>query len=100
MPRLPERRGGLSGASPRARIESAQRGHVRTPQPRSVDDLTQRELEILGLMADGLFNREISERLWLAEETVKTHVHHVLRKLGARSRAHAVAIALRGGLID
>jgi NarL family two-component system response regulator LiaR len=51
-------------------------------------------------MADGLFNREISEGLSLAEETVKTHVHHLLTKLGARSRAHAVAIGLRGGLID
>jgi NarL family two-component system response regulator LiaR len=51
-------------------------------------------------MADGLFNREISDRLWLAEETVKTHVHHLLTKLGARSRAHAVAIGLRSGLID
>ena len=51
-------------------------------------------------MADGLFNREISEHLWLAEETVKTHVHHVLTKLRARSRAHAVAIALRRGLIN
>ena len=62
--------------------------------------LTTRELEVLSLMADGLFNREISTRLWLAEETVKSHVHHVLRKLGARSRAHAVAIGIRNGLID
>ena len=62
--------------------------------------LTQRELEVLSLMADGLFNREISRQLWLAEETVKSHVHHVLTKLAARSRAHAVAIAIRSGLID
>ena len=71
-----------------------------SPPPRAVEELTRRELEILGLIADGLFNREISERLWLAEETVKTHVHHVLTKLGARSRAHAVAIALRSGVLD
>jgi DNA-binding NarL/FixJ family response regulator len=63
------------------------------------DPLTPRELEILGLIAEGLFNREISDRLWLAEETVKTHIHHLLTKLGARSRAHAVAIGLRSGLI-
>lgn len=68
--------------------------------PGELVPLTPREIEILKLMADGLFNREISDRLWLAQETVKTHVHHVLTKLGARSRAHAVAIGLRSGLID
>ncbi len=51
-------------------------------------------------MAEGLFNREISERLWLSEETIKTHVRHILRKLSARSRAHAVGIAFRNGLIE
>lgn len=51
-------------------------------------------------MADGLLNREIASELFLAEETVKTHVHHVLGKLRARSRAHAAAIGLRSNIID
>lgn len=87
------------GRIPPFRERSAQVEHRASP-PRALEQLTARELEILGLMADGLFNREISERLWLAEETVKTHVHHVLTKLGARSRAHAVAIALRSGVLE
>ena len=51
-------------------------------------------------MAQGLFNHEIASRLFLAGETVKTHIHHLLGKLGARSRTHAVAIALRQGLLE
>jgi dTDP-4-amino-4,6-dideoxygalactose transaminase/DNA-binding CsgD family transcriptional regulator len=67
------------------------------PQP---VDLSAREREILKLMAQGLFNHEIAGHLFLAGETVKTHVHHVLRKLGARTRTHAVAIALQDGLLE
>jgi dTDP-4-amino-4,6-dideoxygalactose transaminase/DNA-binding CsgD family transcriptional regulator len=62
--------------------------------------LSAREVEILGLMAEGLFNHEIAGRLFLADETVKTHIHHVLVKLQARSRTHAVAIALQQGLLE
>jgi dTDP-4-amino-4,6-dideoxygalactose transaminase len=51
-------------------------------------------------MAHGLFNHEIAKRLFLAPETVKTHIHRLLGKLDARSRTHAVAIALRQGLIE
>ena len=51
-----------------------------------------REIEVLQLVADGLVNREIGERLFLSEETVKSHVRHLLAKLQARSRAHAVAV--------
>jgi DNA-binding NarL/FixJ family response regulator len=80
---------------PRPEIER----EVDAPR-RLIEPLTPRELEILELIADGLFNREISNRLWLAEETVKTHVHHILTKLDARSRAHAVSIGLRSRLID
>ena len=66
-------------------------------QPRYA--LTDREFEVLQLIADGLANREIAERLFLSEETVKSHVKTLLEKLHARSRAHAVAIALRDGVI-
>ncbi|HWG56712.1 MAG TPA: LuxR C-terminal-related transcriptional regulator [Gaiellaceae bacterium] len=60
---------------------------------------TMREIEVLQLVADGLVNREIGQRLFLSEETVKSHVRHLLAKLQARSRAHAVAVGFRRGLI-
>jgi DNA-binding CsgD family transcriptional regulator len=58
-----------------------------------------RELEVLQLISEGLVNREIGTRLFLSEETVKSHVRHLLAKLQARSRAHAVAVGFRRGLI-
>ncbi len=60
---------------------------------------TGREIEVLQLISDGLVNREIGQRLYLSEETVKSHVRHLLAKLQARSRAHAVAVGFRRGLI-
>ena len=60
---------------------------------------TAREVEVLRLIGDGLANREIGVELFLSEETVKSHVRHILAKLQARSRAHAVAVGFRRGLI-
>ncbi len=60
---------------------------------------TAREIEVLQLISDGLVNREIGVRLFLSEETVKSHVRHLLAKLQARSRAHAVAVGFRRNLI-
>ncbi|HEY3544389.1 MAG TPA: LuxR C-terminal-related transcriptional regulator [Gaiellaceae bacterium] len=60
---------------------------------------TMREVEVLQLISDGLVNREIGQRLFLSEETVKSHVRHILAKLQARSRAHAVAVGFRRGII-
>src|SRR3954462_174743 len=60
---------------------------------------TMREIEVLQLISDGLVNREIGHRLFLSEETVKSHVRHLLAKLQARSRAHAVAVGFRRGII-
>lgn len=62
--------------------------------------LTDRELEILQLLADGHENNEIARRLYISLETVKTHVRRLLKKLEARSRTHAVAIALRQKLVE
>ncbi len=61
---------------------------------------TMREIEVLQLISEGLVNREIGNRLFLSEETVKSHVRHLLAKLQARSRAHAVAVGFRRGLIS
>jgi DNA-binding NarL/FixJ family response regulator len=60
---------------------------------------TMREIEVLQLISEGLVNREIGVRLFLSEETVKSHVRHLLAKLQARSRAHAVAVGFRRGII-
>jgi DNA-binding NarL/FixJ family response regulator len=69
------------------------------PQKEAEQQPTAREIEVLRLIAEGLVNREIGRRLFLSEETVKSHVRHLLAKLQARSRAHAVAVGFRRGLI-
>lgn len=69
------------------------------PRQAPSDILTQREHDILKLVADGGTNGEIASILHLSEETIKTHIRHALPKLGARNRAHAVAIALRKRII-
>ena len=62
--------------------------------------LTQREREILQLLADGMSNAEVAQRLFISQETVKSHVRHILAKLEAETRTQAVAIALREAMID
>lgn len=61
--------------------------------------VTKRELEILTLMADGLSNKEIAERLFVSENTVKTHSSRLFEKLGARRRTQAVQVGQQAGLI-
>ena len=69
-------------------------------RPKKAGILSARERQILQLLADGCSNREVSERLVLSVETVKTHVKHILAKLDAEHRTQAVAIGIRQSLIE
>lgn len=80
IPSVDHRLAERAGLMPRPR-------HERSPDP-----LTAREVEVLNLIRSGLSNREIATTLWIAESTVKVHVHNVLRKLGARTRTEAVSM--------
>jgi DNA-binding NarL/FixJ family response regulator len=73
---------------------------ARLAQHLGEDDLTIRELEVLGLIRDGHRNKQIADRLAIAETTVNFHIKNLVGKLGANDRAHAVAIAIRRGLLN
>jgi DNA-binding NarL/FixJ family response regulator len=72
----------------------------RAERPEGLDDLTEREREILLLVASGLSNAEIGEQLYIGETTVKTHVTHILQKLDLRDRVQAVVLAHQSGLVE
>jgi len=71
-------------------------GQVRQP---AREPLSQRELDILGLIAQGCSNREAASRLFISEATVKTHVLHIYAKLGVNDRAAAVAVGFERGML-
>jgi len=71
---------------------------VRTPTE-TRESLTDREIEVLKLLGQGKSNRDISQALFIGEQTVKTHVSHILDKLGVPSRTQAALYAIRSGLV-
>ncbi|GGM80056.1 hypothetical protein GCM10011609_14870 [Lentzea pudingi] len=77
-----------------ARVGSLARLPARMPPPASLGRLSAREFDVLAEMAKGMDNARIAQRLFISNDTVKTHVKAILRKLGARDRAHAVAMVL------
>ena len=89
-------------------IRSVHAGHRRIPAEiasdvavhMSEDALSEREIEVLRTIASGCSNKIVADRLYISEETVKSHITRILAKLRANDRTHAVTIGLKRGIID
>ena len=89
----------LSPGATRSLLERAADGMREAPPTRELDALTTREREVLVLVAQGLTNDEIAQRLFLSPLTAKTHVSRIMAKLGARDRVHLVVVGYESGLV-
>jgi DNA-binding NarL/FixJ family response regulator len=87
------------GITRRLIAEFARMGAPRGPSRKQLDGLTERESEVLALVARGMSNSEIAGHLVVAEQTIKTHVSRILMKLGLRDRTQAVVLAYETGLV-
>jgi len=87
------------GVTRRLIAEFARMGAPRAPTRKQIDGLTERESEVLALVARGMSNAEIADHLVVAEQTIKTHVGRILMKLGLRDRTQAVVLAYESGLV-
>jgi DNA-binding NarL/FixJ family response regulator len=90
----------LSPSVTRRVIQEVTRHQRRAPRSPDLDRLTQRELEVLRLLAEGRSNAEIAAQLYLSEATVKTHTSNILSKLGLRDRVQVVIFAYKQGLTE
>lgn len=101
----------LKSAPPNELVETVRqvhRGKKQIPQQIAAhlaehfsdESLTEREIDVLRHVSGGNRNRDIAERLFISEETVKVHIKHIMEKLGASDRTQAVAIAVRRGIIE
>jgi len=82
-----------------AQFASGKAARQESPDPEAIGDLSQREVEVLQLIAQGLSNQEIATELFVEATTVKTHVSHILTKLGVRDRVQAVVEAYESGIV-
>jgi DNA-binding NarL/FixJ family response regulator len=73
---------------------------ARPAPPKELDELSERERDVFLLIARGLSNVEIGQELFISDTTVKTHVTHILAKLGLRDRVQAVVLAYQSGLVE
>jgi DNA-binding NarL/FixJ family response regulator len=87
------------GVTRRLIAEFARMGAPRSPSRKQVEGLTERESEVLALVACGMSNGEIAGHLVVAEQTIKTHVSRILMKLGLRDRTQMVVLAYESGLV-
>ena len=95
------RRGLVMMLDPRVLTEFARLSEREAAEPpRDAPRLTERELEVLQLVAEGMSNRELAEKLYIAENTAKNHVRNILEKLHSHTRTEAVMCAVRERILD